>query len=136
LTSAGLKRSDSEVKMAAEASKPDAGGKQTVTLTINVNPGWYIYANPVKNKDFEANQTVVKVLAGKKDLNAVVAYPEGKLKSTGDISYAVYQGKVVIKAAVQRPAGDTEPLTVDVRINTCNEKGICLLPATVKLKVP
>lgn len=130
----GLKKSDSQVKASADASKVDAG-KQTITITLAVEDGWYIYANPVNNKEFDDNKTVVRVLAGKKELDAKITYPAGKMKSLGDINYSVYTGKVQIRADVERPT-DVKELNVQVRLSACNEKGLCLLPATVKLMVP
>lgn len=134
-TEAGLKKSDAEVKASAEASKTDASGKQTITITLNVNPGWYIYANPVDNEDFASNKTVVTVYADKKPVEAKIEYPKGKAKKTGDFMYSIYDGKVTILAHVTRPA-DAKSLDLAIRVSTCNEKGICLLPGTIKLNVP
>lgn len=134
----GLKRSDSEVKITAEATKPDEAGKQVITLTLNVNKDWYIYANPIMNKTFEPNQTAVRVTAGKKEVDAKLEFPAGITKKTGDESYSIWKGKVTIRAHVTRPADVTGPLDVSVRISACKdgEGGICLLQATVKLTVP
>jgi DsbC/DsbD-like thiol-disulfide interchange protein len=134
---AGGKKSDSEVKLSATATKPDAKGNQTVTITMLHNKGWHSYANPVGNDDLASAQTVVTISAGAKLASVKVAYPAGKVhkdKLVGD--YKIYEDKVEIKAAVQRAAGDSSPLEVSVRFMACHEKGVCLLPATVKLTVP
>lgn len=131
---AGGKKSDSEVKIAAVASKVDASGNQLVSITLDINKGWHAYANPVGNADLRPSQTVVK-FAKVSPENVKIAYPEGKLhedKILGD--YKVYEGRVNIKAAVRRAAGDAGPLEVAITIQVCNEK-TCLLPATVKLAV-
>ena len=133
---AGGQKSDAEVKVDVAAAKPDATGKQTVTIELNVNPGWHIYANPVGNEDLASTQTVVKVAGKNKPASVNVSYPKGKLKQdklVGD--YVVYEGKVAIKAVIQRAAGDAEPLEVSVRFQACNEKGICLFPATVRKEI-
>lgn len=135
--SAGGKKSDSEVKVSATASKADASGKQLVTITLVHNKGWHTYANPVGNEELTSAQTVVTISAKTKPAAVKIEYPEGKLhkdKLAGD--YRVYENKVEIKAVVQRASGDTGPLEVSVRIMACHEKGVCLLPATVKLTVP
>lgn len=132
---AGLKKSDAEVKATVEASKPDASGKQTIKITLDVNTGWYIYANPVDNDDFAGNKTVVAVYADKKPVEAKIEYPKGKAKKTGDFMYSIYEGKVTILAHVNRPA-DAKSLDLAIRVSSCNEKGICLLPGTIKLNVP
>src|SRR5438552_4010740 len=73
------KKSDSKIKVTAKATTPDADGKQTITLTVAIDKGWHLYANPVGNEMFAENKTVVTV-TGKVKLQAVkVAYPQGTL---------------------------------------------------------
>lgn len=133
---AGSKKSDSEVKLSAKATKPDDSGKQVVTVTMDINKGWHAYANPVGNPDLRSSQTVVTV-TGKEKLEAVkIAYPEGKVVNDKLVgNYRTYEGKVDIQATVQRARGDTGPLEVSVKFMVCHDKGVCLLPATVKLMV-
>jgi DsbC/DsbD-like thiol-disulfide interchange protein len=134
---AGGKKSDSEVKISATQAKPDGKGNQVVIVTLEHNKGWHTYANPVGNMDFDSNKTVVSLNANGKPVEAKIEYPTGKVtkdKVVGD--YNVYENKVQIRAAIQRAPGDNSPLEVNVRIIACHEKGICLLPATVKVKVP
>ena len=128
-------KSDSKVKVTATAGKLGADGKQTIAVTIAIEKGWYIYANPVQSEDFEDNRTTVSIKA-KGKVEAKVNYPAGKSKAMGKIKYNVYEDKVTIEALVQRSAGDTSPLEVSVGVNSCSQKGVCLLPATVKLMVP
>jgi DsbC/DsbD-like thiol-disulfide interchange protein len=131
-------KSDSEVKVAAKASKIE-GGKQTITITMTVNPGWYIYANPVGDEQLAAAATTISVKGKAKPQDVKVAYPKGKAKedTVGKevIKYSIYEQKVEIPVNVQRAQGDTDPLEISVRFMACNKKGICLQPATVKLKV-
>ncbi len=134
---AGGKKSDSEVKVSATASKPDAGGRQMLTITLAHNKGWHTYANPVGNEDFESNKTIVTVYSKGKPVASNVAYPNGKVhkdKTVGD--YKIYENKTEIQATIQRAPGDAGPLEVNVRVQACHEKGVCLLPATVKVTVP
>ncbi len=133
---AGAKKSDTEVKVSATASKIGTNGSQTVEVTLAINPGWHIYANPVENEDLGPSQTFVSVNAGTKPASVKVVYPKGDLKQdkiVGD--YRIYKNKVTIQAQVQRAAGDTSPLDVSVRIQAC-DKTRCLLPATVKVNLP
>jgi len=128
-------KSDSKVKIAAEASKPDADGKQLVTLSITIEKGWHLYANPVGNKDFEDSRTDVSIKAGQPLKDVKIEYPAGKVeKDTVVGDYNVYEGTVVIKGQIRRAPGDTSPLEVSVKLQSCNAKN-CLLPATVKLAV-
>jgi uncharacterized protein len=132
--SAGGLKSDSKVKATATATKPVADGKQTVTITLEIEKGWHIYANPVGDEDFEGNKTRVNIKA-KDKVQFQVAYPAGKVKTEGKLKFNVYEDKVTIKATVLRTAGDASPLQVSIDVNSCN-KGTCLLPGTVKLTVP
>jgi len=132
----GLKKSDGVVKVSATADKPDADGKQTVTIVLAHDAGWHTYANPVGLEDLASAQTSVTVSAKEKPDDVKVEYPAGKLvkdKVVGD--YKVYEDKVTIKAAVKRAKGDASPLEVTVKFQACTDKQ-CLLPAAVKLTVP
>jgi len=128
-------KSDAKVKATAKASKIGADGKQTVTITIDIDKDWYIYANPVNAEDFEDNKTRVTIKA-KEKVEAEVVYPAGKVKVAGKIKTNIYEKSVVIQAIVKRAAGDTSPLQVSIDVNSCSQKGVCLLPGTVKLTVP
>ena len=131
-----VKKSDSVVKATATADKPDAEGKQVVTINIAMEGKWHIYANPSDNDMLVAAQTTVSVSAKEKPEEVKVDYPPGKVikdKTVGD--YKVYEDKVTIKATVKRAKGDASPLEVSIKLMACDEK-TCLLPATVKLTVP
>lgn len=128
-TPAQGKKSSDVVKAAAAAQKT-ADGKHVVTVTLDVDPKYYIYANPVGNADFEPNQTVVQLTGGKVER---LEYPAGEVvpdKIVGD--FRIYKGKVTIKATVEPGAG---PLEVAIKLQACS-KSSCLLPGTVKLSVP
>ena len=133
---AGGKKSDSEVKVTAKAGKPDNSGKQVVTITLAINKGWHVYANPVGNPDLRSSQTIVTVSAKEKPEQVKVDYPVGKVVNDKLVgNYRTYEGQVDIKTTVQRAKGDAGPLEVSVRFMACHDKGVCLLPATVKLTV-
>jgi hypothetical protein len=132
-------KSDSKVKASATASSVGADGKQTVSITLEIDKGWYIYANPVRLKGYEDNHTVVTFTA-KEKVAATVKYPEGVVKTTTDekkkeVQYRAYEGRVVLQAQLQRTAGDNSPLQVSIGVNAC-DKDNCLFPGVVKLTVP
>jgi hypothetical protein len=131
----GGKKDESQVKFTASATKPDKDGRQKVTITMDINSGFYAYANPVNNEDLEPAQTVVKIAGAQKLDEMKVDYPQGKKKMTGELSYNIYEGKFDITATVKRAAGDTGPLDVTVKFSVCNVKGFCLPPEQVKLQV-
>jgi hypothetical protein len=131
-------KSKSVVKVEVTADKPDADGKQSLTVTLEIDPDYSVYANPVGVKSFEEERTRVEVTRDGKPIDVKFAYPEGKLvevKETG--SYRVYEKKVIIKGTVQRTKDDPLPLKVSVRFMASNDKkGFCLLPSVVEQKVP
>ena len=130
---AQAKKSDAVVKAAAKADKPDADGKQTVTLTLDIEKPWHLYANPVGNEDLAEARTVVSFSAKDKIEDAKVEYPAGKIIVDAAVgNYKVYEGKITIKATLKRTKGDDSPLEVSIKLQACDDKR-CLLPATVKV---
>jgi uncharacterized protein len=133
---AQAQKSDSKAKVTATAEKPGADGKQVVTVTMDIEPGWHAYANPVGSDDLVPSQTKVTIESKNKLEDVQIEYPPGKEvrdKSAESGKYYSYEGKVTIKATVKRAPGDSEPLTVKVRFQTCTDKE-CLMIATVELK--
>jgi thiol:disulfide interchange protein len=132
---ARLKKSGDVVKATAEATKPDADGNQTITVTLKIDKPYHLYANPVGNDDLADAATVVAIEGKQKPEEVKIEYPAGeavKDKTLGD--YKVYEGKQTIKAQVRRAKGDTEPLTVSIKLQACT-KSSCLVPDTIKLTV-
>jgi thiol:disulfide interchange protein len=124
-------KSDKVVKVAAKADRPDDGGNQTVTVTLDVDKPYHVYANPVENDGLKSVQTTVRFTT-KLEGQPKVEYPEGKLIKDETVgNYRTYEGKVTIRAKVKRARGDTAPLNLEVKVQACDEKA-CLLPATVK----
>jgi hypothetical protein len=129
-------KSDSVVKATAKADKVGDDGKQALTITLEVDKEYHVYANPVGNEDFDSNKTTVTVTGKAKPESVKVEYPDGEpVKDTVVGDYKVYKGKVTIKATVQRAKGDTGELEVAIKLQACS-KSKCLLPATIKLSVP
>jgi uncharacterized protein YyaL (SSP411 family) len=131
----GAKKSDAVVKVTAAADKPDANGQQTITVSIAIDPGWHLYANPVP-KDFPGIPVTLAVDGKIKPKDVKVDYPEGKLikdELAGD--HRIYEGTVAIKAKVVRAKDDTGSLELSVKVQACN-KDKCLLPGLVKVLAP
>jgi DsbC/DsbD-like thiol-disulfide interchange protein len=127
------KKSDAVVKVKAEAGKANADGITTVEVSLTVERGWHIYANPVGLEDQADAATTVTVGGSAKAEG--VDYPAGKLvkdKVLGD--YKVYEGQVTIKAKVRRPAGGGA-IDLAVKFQACSDSR-CLVPATVNVSVP
>ena len=138
-TQAGAaKNSEAVVRVSASADRPDAAGNQVVTVTLAIDEGWHVYANPPGLGDLASVQTTLTV--NTRVEGARVAYPPGRVIKDGVLGdYLVYDGTTGIKGYVRRAAGDTGPLQVSVRFQACchvpgHEK--CLTPATVTVVVP
>ena len=126
------------MKITANANKPDANGKQTVTLTITIEQPWHLYANPVGQEDLASAATVVDITGKMKPQSVKVDYPKGTLEKDIVVgNYMIYEKEVVIKADVIRAKGDTGPLKASVKIQACSsgKTGTCLFPATVDVEV-
>jgi DsbC/DsbD-like thiol-disulfide interchange protein len=122
-------------KVTATATRPDAEGRQVVTVTMDIEKPWHAYANPVENEMLESAKTTVTITSKTKLEEVKITYPPGKAHVDGKETMRIYEGKVSITAQVRRAKGDTGPLNVKVQYMTCDDKQ-CLPPETVKLTVP
>ncbi len=126
------------VKGSVKASNIDAEGKQTVTVTLEIKKGFYIFANPIDLKfkdksepDFELDQVNVSVKA-KEPLKVKVFYPAANTRSDGPISYKYYEGIVAVEASLQRAAGDQSPLEITIHCRPM-ARTVCMPPERIKL---
>ena len=133
-TPAKKKTSADMVEVKATATKADADGNQQITLHLTVKQGWYIYANPVGDPDFQDNETVVSVTGVAKPAEVKTAYPPGKVKAGA--KYRIYEDKVLLTTTVRRVPGDNAALELNIQVNSCNHEGLCLFPGVIKLSVP
>jgi DsbC/DsbD-like thiol-disulfide interchange protein len=129
----GGTKSASKVKATVEASKIEKDGKQTVTITLAIEKGWHLYANPVNNDDQKQAQTTVRVKGKVSDVR--VKYPEGKTHGDKNDKCDIYEGTIKIPVTLTRAVGDTTALEINVALQACNDN-TCLLPSTIKLMVP
>src|SRR6266403_2769645 len=117
-------KSEEKVRVIATATKIDATGKQTVTITLEIDKGIAVYANPVNltwggkpEPDFDSDRTHVTIRA-KEKVTTTVKYPKGKVFTTkflkDVVQYEYYDGRVQLEAVVQRVAGDVSPLEVAI----------------------
>ena len=112
--------------------------KQVVTLTLIIEKEWHIYANPIGQENL-ATATEVTINGKTNPQTVKISYPRGKLEKNHVVGdHYIYEGKVVIKADVQRVKGDTGPLKATIKLQACSsgESGTCLSPATVEVNIP
>lgn len=133
LIQAAPKTSDSVVKATAVAGKQSQDGKQTIEVTLTIDQGWHLYANPCLA--IQGNEVVVKASAGGKDLDAKVEYPKGTPVKDEVGAYEIYEGKVTIKVTVDRSKLGSKSVDLIVNVHACTKEK-CLLGGDIKLNVP
>ena len=105
------------VQVSAQLGKPDAEGRQVLTVTITIEKGWHIYANPAGATG--PIPTTIRVETATPLREVQVAYPPGKAKTQAGETFRVYENTVVIPVRIQRTVvngqPDTSPLTVTIR---------------------
>ncbi len=134
----GPTKSESVVKITAQLKpeQPPADGKQEVTMTLNIDKGWHLYANPPGQDDFVPSQTMVTLEAKKPLADLKITYPDGKeIVDPALGRYRIYEDKIVIKATFKRAPGDASPVELKFKFQSCSDK-TCLLPGGKTLTVP
>src|ERR1051326_2577120 len=133
---AAPKTSDTKVKATVSASKLDSSGKQTIEITLKIDEGWHLYANP-NTEYFKDSQVVVTASAAGKRLEPTVDYPKGKLvPPKGNLpAYYTYEGTVTIKMTVDRSKGGSNAVDLNITVYACDAT-TCLLGGEIKLQVP
>jgi len=130
--------SDSSKVVKVEITKDPSttAEEKFVTITLSVEAGYHIYANPVVNPDLASVQTSVSIKAEGKSIPIKVEYPMGKLIKDDVVGdYATYEGTIKIKLRVAVPKNQTSPLDVVVKYQACSKKS-CLAPAVATLQLP
>ena len=118
----------------ADGSKPIAGGEVDLVLTLNIKPGWHLYAADDRSGGTVA--TVVTLAAGQAATLAKVEMPAGVKKAlAGDPEeVAVIEGRVDIKVRVKLGGAVPASIALKVRCQACDDRS-CLAPATLDVSV-
>jgi hypothetical protein len=125
-----------EAKISRDTLQP--GQAFQVTVTINVDPEWHIYANPASLPEYVP--TTLKVVGDLPLEDVKIIYPRASQFRTEGIAETidVYSGKIAIKLSATlgatAKAGNAE-LKLALRYQACNDHQ-CLAPKTVNLIVP
>ncbi len=123
---------DSAAHVKATAHHKRADGRDEIVVTLTIDPGYHINANPASTDYLIPTKVTVAGLD-----NAKITYPLAqtfKPKFSPDV-ISVYEGAVPID--VELPAGSlatvrTSPLSIEVQ--ACNLE-ICLAPATISVQL-
>jgi DsbC/DsbD-like thiol-disulfide interchange protein len=129
------KKTENVVKVAAKADKSAADGTQVITVTLTIEKGWHLYANPVGNDDLKSVQTEITINGTDKPQTTKTEYPKGKIVKDAVVGdYSTYEGTIESKLTIKRPAGSRGSIEIAVKCQACNDKS-CLPQATIKVKV-
>ncbi len=130
--SAQLVRSDSRVKSTIKAGPIGADGKQTVELLLKIDPGWYIYANPIGHEDFVDYQVTVRAI-GVKEYKVEYPGSAAASKEFGDYRLKVFDRDTTIAIELIRIPG--EPATLRTVVNAAKGEQCPLLPGALVNKL-
>ena len=130
----GLADSSDKVRLnLAEGGKALAGETGEIVLTLDIEPGWHVNANPASMEFLIP--TVAKSSAGGQSLDIPTEYPRGRVSDIvlGDTALEVYDDGASIRllpdekqTAALKEAGK---LDMTVRVQACSDEGVCLAPA-------
>ena len=123
----------SQVAVSAAAPPVARGATGTVTVTLNVKPGWHVYA-----AEPGADSYIPTTVAATPDAGVTVgkaAFPKPiKLKTPTDPKPVnVYEGKAIITVPItvaKTAKPGSHALKITVGYQTCNDK-MCLPPTSV-----
>jgi uncharacterized protein YyaL (SSP411 family) len=121
------------IEAAIAAGQFRAGAKCPVEVTLKIQEGWHINANPARPKFLKPTDLKAKFASGA--TLGTVTYPQGNdLASEGiDEPLSVYEGTVVLKTTIDLPADFTateETVSFTLQYQACNEQA-CKAPVKV-----
>ena len=129
----GLADSSDKVRLnLAEGGKALIGETGEIVLTLDIEPGWHVNANPASMEFLIP--TVAKSSAGGQSLDIPTEYPRGRVSDIvlGDTALEVYDDGASIRllpdekqTAALKEAGK---LDMTVRVQACSDEGVCLAP--------
>ena len=130
----GLADSSDKVRLnPVEGDKALAGETGEIVLTLDIEPGWHVNANPASMEFLIP--TVAKSSAGGQSLDIPTEYPRGRVSDIvlSDTALEVYDDGASIRllpdekqTAALKEAGK---LDMTVRVQACSDEGVCLAPA-------
>ena len=122
-----------QVAVSAAATPVARGAKGTVTVTLNVKPGWHVYAAKPGADSYIPTTIAATPDAGVTVGTAVFPKPMAMKTATDPKPVNVYEGKAIIKVPIT-VAKTAKPgmhaLKMMVGYQTCNDK-MCLPPTSV-----
>lgn len=136
----GLADSSDKVRLnLAEGGKALIGETGEIVLTLDIEPGWHVNANPASMEFLIP--TVAKSSAGGQSLDIPTEYPRGRVSDIvlGDTALEVYDDGASIRllpdekqTTALKEAGKVD---MTVRVQACSDEGVCLAPADLPVSL-
>ncbi|WP_322002900.1 protein-disulfide reductase DsbD domain-containing protein [Marinobacter alexandrii] len=130
----GLADSSDKVRLnLAEGGKALVGETGEIVLTLDIEPGWHVNANPASMEFLIP--TVASSSVNGQSLDIPTQYPRGRVSdiTLGDTALEVYDDGASIRllpdekqTTALKEAGK---LDMTVRVQACSDEGVCLAPA-------
>jgi DsbC/DsbD-like thiol-disulfide interchange protein len=130
--------SESVVKVSAEPVSIAAGGTAQLIVTLKIQNGYHVNANPPTYSYLKATQ--LDVTAGDGISKSSVSYPSPLTRkfAFADKPLAVYEGETEMKATIKADtaAGKGEhSVAAQLRVQACDDQ-VCYPPGQVELRIP
>ena len=121
---------DSAAYVHARAYQVELQEASELTLTVKIDPGYHINANPASETFLIATELIV---AGQADIE--VEYPQSQSFKAefAPQGIAVYEGRIILKASLPKVTTNNYP-ELSLRVQACNDK-VCLAPALLPVSV-
>lgn len=135
---AGLANSASKVDVTARFRPATDDTRPRLRIRLDIADGWHVNAHPA-SLDFLV-ATTIRAKAGGEPLPLTIDWPRGRDSGVelGGTSIRVYDDNTVIPAtlatAADKGAVAADRITVNVRVQACSNRGICLPPATLSVE--
>lgn len=137
LAAGRLATSASKVDVSAEFRPATDNGEPRIRVRLDMAEGWHVNAHPA-SLDFLV-ATTIEARAGGETLALDIAWPEGHDSDIrlGGTRIQVYSDNTVIPVQLARTAAAriraAGQLTLNVRVQACSDRGICLPPSTLTI---
>jgi len=130
--------SESVVKVAAQPVEISAGGSAAAIVSVTIQNGYHINANPPTYPYLKATELEISSAEGVSV--GFVSYPKALDKKFpfAEKPVAVYEGETALKATLKADKG-TKPgqrsISGRLRIQACDDQ-VCYPPGTLELAIP
>jgi hypothetical protein len=126
------------VKASAAEAQVSAGGSGEAIVTVSVQSGYHVNANPPSDAYLKATELIVQ--PGDGLTVGFVKYPNAANKkfSFSEKQLAVYEGEVPIKVLLKAAAAATKGshrLAARLNVQACDNQ-LCYPPATIEMSIP